>query len=135
MCIVCTPCMVTGELLKWKVILALPLLNTNEFAGIPFTVKSVAWTLAGTTGSLKLITKSVGCVFMMLLQAGVVVVTAKPTSSLSVKASCWDCPLITLRPSHPCSHVLGEQREAVIVVARIIAKDVRILFRRQGCDY
>ena len=81
---------ITGELLKWKVIVALPLLNTNEFAGVPFTVKSVACTVAGTTASLRLMTKSVGCVLMMLLQAGVVVVTAKPTSSLSVKASCWD---------------------------------------------
>ncbi len=49
----------------------LPLLNTNEFAGVPFTVKSVAWTVAGFTGSLRLITKSVGWVLMMLLQAGV----------------------------------------------------------------
>ena len=38
---------VTGVLLKWKVIVALPLLNTNEFAGVPFTVKSVACTVAG----------------------------------------------------------------------------------------
>ena len=57
---------------------------------IPFTVKSVAWTVAGSTGSLKLITKSVGWVLMRLLQAGSLVVTAKPTSSLSVKASCWE---------------------------------------------
>ena len=42
----------TGELLKWNVIVAFPLLNTNEFAGVPFTVKSVAWTVAGLTGSL-----------------------------------------------------------------------------------
>ena len=38
---------------------------------------------------------------MMLLQAGVVVVTAKPTSSLSVKASCWEAPLIGVAPVHP----------------------------------
>ena len=99
MCIVCGPWVTTGELLKWKVIVAFPLLKTNEFAGVPFTVKSVACTVFGSTGSLRLITKSVGCVFMRLLQAGVLVVTAKPTSSLSVKASCWDWPLITLRPS------------------------------------
>src|SRR4029077_15150879 len=41
-CIVCEPCVVTGELLKWKVIVALRLLKTNELAGVPFTVKSVA---------------------------------------------------------------------------------------------
>ena len=41
-CIVCGPGVVTGELLKWKVIVALPLLKTNELAAVPFTVKSVA---------------------------------------------------------------------------------------------
>jgi len=30
-----------GELLKWKVIVVFPLLNTNELAGVPFTVKSL----------------------------------------------------------------------------------------------
>ena len=61
-----------------------PLPKTKEFAGIPFTVKSLAWTVAVFTGSVRLITKSTGWVLMVLLQAGVVVVTAKPTSSLSV---------------------------------------------------
>ena len=41
---------VTGELLKWKVIVAFPLLNTNEFAGVPFTVKSLAWTVSDPPG-------------------------------------------------------------------------------------
>ena len=118
-CIVCGPCVVTGELLKWKVICVLPPLNTKEFAGIPFTVKSLAWTVAVFTASVRLITKSVGWVLMMLLQAGVVVVTAKPTSSLSVKASCWDAPLMALRPSTHEVDVLGEYRGAVVVVARI----------------
>ena len=63
--------MTTGELLKWKVIVPLPLLKTNEFAAVPFTVKSLALTVAGFTGSLRLTMKSVGCVLMMLLQAGV----------------------------------------------------------------
>ena len=36
---------------------------------------------------------------MTLLHAGSLVVTAKPTNSLSVKASCWDAPLIATRPS------------------------------------
>src|SRR4029077_20948011 len=98
-CIVCGPCNVTGEVLKWKVICVLPAPNTKEVAGVPFTVKSVAWTVAGTTASLRLITKSVGWVLMMLLQAGTVVVTAKPTSSLSVKVSCCEAPLIATRPS------------------------------------
>src|SRR6266436_6203207 len=98
-CIVCGPCVATGDVLKWKVIVALRFDNTNEFAGVPFTVKSVASTLDTSAGSLRLTIESTGCVLMTLLQAGTVVVTAKPTSSLSVKASCWDAPLIGLRPS------------------------------------
>ena len=62
-------------------------------------MKSPAWTVDVSTGSDRLITKSTGCVLMMLLQAGVVVVTAKPTSSLSVKASCCCVLLTALRPS------------------------------------
>src|SRR4029077_12534418 len=99
-CIVCTPCIVTGEELKWNVICVEggPV-YVNEFAGVPLTVKSVAWTLEGSAGSLRLIMKSTGVVLMMLLQAGMVVVTAKPTSSRSVKTSCWDWPLTATRPS------------------------------------
>src|SRR5262249_55587677 len=36
---------------------------------------------------------------------------------------------------HPCSHMLGEQRRAIVVVASVIAEDERVLLRRQGCDY
>ena len=89
-----------ARLLKWKVIVVLPLVKIGaRFAGVPFTVKSPAWTVAGVTASLRLIMKSTGWVLMMLLQAGVLVVTAKPTSSLSVKASCWEALLIGTRPS------------------------------------
>src|SRR6266542_1289112 len=98
-CIVCRPCVTSGELLKWKVIVAVPLLKTNELAGVPFTVKSLAWTLDTSAGSLRLTIKSTGCVLMMLLQAGVVLVAAKPTSSLSVNASCWDEPPMRTRQS------------------------------------
>ena len=56
--IVCGPWIVTGELLKWKVICVLPLPNTNEFAAIPFTVKSLACTVDGLTAALRFITKS-----------------------------------------------------------------------------
>ena len=31
--------------------------------------------------------------------------------------------------------MLGEQRGAVVIIARVITKDVRVLFRRQGADY
>src|SRR6516225_7480059 len=98
-CIVLEPC-TTGDGLKWKVIVALPFDKINEFAKVPFTVKSVAWTLDGFAGSLRLIMKSVGPVPVTRLpQAGVVVVTEKPTNSLSVKASCWDVLLMVRRPS------------------------------------
>src|SRR5439155_19776289 len=98
--IVCGPGVVTGELLKWKVIVALPLLKVGgRFDGVPFTVKSPGWTVDVFTGSLRLTMKSTGCVLMRLLQAGTVVVTAKPVSSLSVKASCCCMPLTALRPS------------------------------------
>jgi hypothetical protein len=43
--------MLTGELLKWKVICVLPPPNTNEFAAIPFAVKSLAWTVDGFTAA------------------------------------------------------------------------------------
>src|ERR1041385_342436 len=87
-CIVLVPS-VTGELLKWKVMVRSPLLKVGGwFDGVPFTVKSLAWTLDSFTASLRLITKSVGCVLMTLLHWGLLVVTAKPTNSLSVKASC-----------------------------------------------
>jgi hypothetical protein len=55
----------TGVLLKWKVIVALPLLSKNESAGIPFTVKSLAWTVAGSTASVTLIIKSRGRIVTM----------------------------------------------------------------------
>ena len=98
--IVCGPCTLTGEVLKWKVIVALPLLKVGaRFDGVPLTVKSLAWTVAVFTGSVRLITKFTGWVLMMLLQAGLEVVTAKPTSSLSVKASCCDEPAMAFRPS------------------------------------
>jgi hypothetical protein len=50
----------------------------KEVAAVPFTVKSLAWTVAGATALVRLIMKFTGCVLMVLLQAGVVVVTAKP---------------------------------------------------------
>src|SRR6266478_1371859 len=88
-----------GEVLKVKVTVPLLLLKANESAGIPFTVKSVGCTVEGSTGSLRLMTKLTGCALMKLLQAGVVVVTTKPTSSPSVTASCCDAPLMITRPS------------------------------------
>jgi hypothetical protein len=47
----------TGDVLKKKIIVVLPFDKVKEFAGIPFTVKSLASRVAGSTGPLKLITK------------------------------------------------------------------------------
>ena len=79
---------VTGELLKWKVICVLPAPKTKRVRRSSIHREIGCLDSCRTTASLRLITKSVGCVLMMLLQAGVVVVTAKPTSSLSVNVSC-----------------------------------------------
>ena len=74
-CIVWRPGTATGEALKWKVICVLPPPITNEFAGVPFTVKSPAWTVAALTAALRLMTKSIGCVLIVLAQAGTLLVT------------------------------------------------------------
>ena len=50
----------TGEVSKWKVIVVLPFDKLAKSAGVSLTVKSLAWTVAGSTGSLTLIMKSVG---------------------------------------------------------------------------
>ena len=55
------PC-VTGVVLKWNTMVMLPFCKAKASAGTPFTVKSVGWTVAGSTGSLTLTTKSVGAV-------------------------------------------------------------------------
>src|SRR5947207_123874 len=77
-----------------------PLLKPTESADVPLTVKSLGATVPSLTASLRLTTKAVGAVpTTRLPQAGSVVVTEKPTSSLSVKASCWELPPMATRPS------------------------------------
>jgi len=56
----------TGEVLKWKVIVVLPFVTTTEYAVAPLTLKSLAWTVDGSTGSLTFTTKSVGRVKMVI---------------------------------------------------------------------
>jgi hypothetical protein len=51
-----------GEVLKKKSIVVLLFDKANPSAGVPFTVQSLAWTLTGSTGSLRLIPKSVGAI-------------------------------------------------------------------------
>ena len=66
------PC-VTGVVLKWNAMVMFPFCKAKAFAAVPFTVKSVGWTVAGSTGSLTLTIKSVGAVPVITLpQAGLV---------------------------------------------------------------
>jgi hypothetical protein len=101
------------------VIVVLPLLNANEFAGVPFTVKSLPWTVAGSTASLTLTMKSVGGVNTTLPQPELVTeqpvgvgVGVGPTTSLSVKASGWYVPLMGTRPSTHEARCLVANAEA-----------------------
>ena len=60
----------TGEAVNWKVMVSPPPLIMSLSAGIPLTVKSLGWTLAGSTGALMPTTKSVSWVKTVLSQAG-----------------------------------------------------------------
>src|SRR6266850_1647483 len=60
-CMVLRPC-VTGVVLKWNTMVMFPFCKAKASAGMPFTVKSVGSTVAGSTGSLTLRMKSVGAV-------------------------------------------------------------------------
>src|SRR6266576_4007281 len=102
------PC-TAGEVLKVKSVVMLPFNKLTEAAGIPFTVKSLASRLAGSTGSLTLRLKSVGGTVTMLPQpavlteqggaVGVGVGVPATAGSLSKQASCCETPLIVTRPS------------------------------------
>ena len=41
----------TGEALNWKVMLSPPPLTMSLSAGVPLTVKSLGWTVVGSTGA------------------------------------------------------------------------------------
>ena len=60
----------TGEMLKWKVIVVLPFVTTTEAAGAPLILKSLAWTVDGSTGLLTFTTKSLGRVKMVIPHQG-----------------------------------------------------------------
>jgi hypothetical protein len=70
------PC-TTGEVSKWKVSVAFMLLNATVFAGIVFTVKSLDWTVVGSTGAPMWTTKSVNWVKTVLPQGGWVPTTVQ----------------------------------------------------------
>ena len=58
-----------GELVYWNLNVVLPLIKVTASAGIPFTVKSLAWTVAGSTSQLRLMSKLVGGVKSVMPQA------------------------------------------------------------------
>jgi len=62
----------TGEMLKRKVIVVLPFVTTTEAAGAPLILKSLAWTVDGSTGLLTFTTKSLGRVKMVTPHEGLV---------------------------------------------------------------
>lgn len=66
-CIVFMPA-TAGVVLKVNSIRVLLFNKVNESAGIPFTVKSLASRVAGSTGSLTSRVKSVGCTEMIAPQ-------------------------------------------------------------------
>ena len=87
------PC-TAGELLKWKLIVAFPFNNRAEFAGVPFTVKSLPSTVTGSAAPLRLTVNSVGAVpTTMLPQAALV--TEQPVDvgvGVAVGVGVGDCP-------------------------------------------
>jgi hypothetical protein len=64
----------TSEMLKWKVIVVLPFVTTTESAVAPLILKSLAWTVDGSTGLLTFTTKSLGRVKMVITHEGLVTV-------------------------------------------------------------
>jgi hypothetical protein len=67
---------VTGDVLKWNTMVMFAFVKVKAFAGMQFTRKAFALTLAGSAGSLKLTTKSVGRrPLIRLPQAGWVSIT------------------------------------------------------------
>ena len=66
----------TGDAVKWKVIVVLLLVSMAAFAGIPLHVKSLGCRVAGFTGPLVLMIKSVNWVWTSMPQMGLVTVQA-----------------------------------------------------------
>jgi hypothetical protein len=62
----------TGGKKKWKVIVVLAFVMATEPAWTPLTLKSLAWTVVGSTGLLMFTTKSVGRVNMVIAPEGLV---------------------------------------------------------------
>ena len=91
--------------------------------------------IIGSTGSLRLIVKSVGCVFLTLLHVGTSCGYGK-TDQFSVGEGILLGLVIDGHPSiGPRSEMLGEDRRAVVVVAHVYRHNAWIRLRRERADH
>src|SRR5207245_11719602 len=91
---------IAGEVLKINSIVMSPFTTVTESAGVPFTVKSLALTVTGSTGSLTLIVKSVGGTKIVLPQP--VLVTEQDVGvGVGVAADCAQYLFRTPAPPSP----------------------------------
>jgi len=98
--------------------MVLPLLNVNESAGVPFTVKSLACTVTASMGSLTLITKVVGAVntqppqpaLLTEQETDVCVGVLRRMTSIEERILLGD-PADCHLPIHPCMQVLMGHRD------------------------
>src|SRR5438105_13766379 len=105
-CMVLTPG-TAGDVLKMNSIVVSPFTKVTLSAVVPFTVKSLASRVAGSTGSVTLTVKSVGGTKTTLSEpalvteheAGVGIDVPPTDGTLPKKASCCETPLIVTRPS------------------------------------
>jgi hypothetical protein len=106
---------ITGEVLKWKVMLRSPLMMISLSAGVPLTVKSLAWTVAGSAGSLRLTVKSVGAVPTIICPQ-TVQVTEQP---VGVGVGGTDCaqylpPVFKLLPLEPPQTIISRSVQTAV---------------------
>src|SRR4029077_2177465 len=107
----------TGEVLKWKVMLRSPLMMISLSAGVPLTVKSLAWTVAGSAGSLRLTVKSVGAV-PTIMRPQTVQVTEQP-AGVGVGVGGTDCaqylpPVFKLLPVDPPQTIISPSVQTAV---------------------
>ena len=98
-CIVCSPCVTTGELLKWKVIVVSPFGKANGVGRSPVhrEIARLDSCRIHRVGQVKM--KSVGCVLMTLPQAGVGGGHGKTHQLPIGKGILLGLPLMATRPS------------------------------------
>ena len=82
----CSPCVVTGLVVKWKVTLDAPA-SVKLSAAMPLTRRSPASMLEARYGSEKVTTKSVGGVATLDEAAGVLPITARSSETTAASGS------------------------------------------------